>query len=258
MPETSAAVLRRRSPWLALAMSAGIAVVIISLTLLWPPGNVVLGVRGSAPSQVITGFQGPQQCSECHEAEFRDWSGTTHAQASFDPIFQTYLQRAEEPGECFSCHTTGYNAVTGQFVLAGVTCEACHGPYRPEHPGESMAIATSEELCGTCHRSTVAEWQTSRHGQIGIACVACHEVHTQEARAAASTNLLCKGCHQNQTQDSMHRDHDIAGIRCVDCHLARPADMAPSAVAGHATTAHSFAVAEGTCQRCHDAVPSSN
>lgn len=255
MPETSAAVLRRRSPWLALAMSAGIAVAIISLTLLWPSGSTVLDVQGSTPGQVAASFQGPQQCSECHNAEFRDWAGTTHAQASFDPIFQTYLQRAEEPGECFSCHTTGYNAVTGQFVLAGVTCEACHGPYRPEHPGESMAIATSEELCGACHKSTVAEWQMSRHGQIGITCVACHEVHTQKARVPASTNLLCKGCHQSQTQDSVHREHDNAGIHCVDCHLVRPEDMAPSAVAGHATTAHSFTTTEGTCQRCHDPIP---
>ena len=79
-----------------------------------------------------------------------DAERTVHTNASFDPIFQVYLQGVEEPGECFACHTMGYNAITGQFMLAGVTCEACHGPYREGHPEESMVIATSEDLCGIC------------------------------------------------------------------------------------------------------------
>ena len=140
----------------------------------------------------------------------------------FDPIFQEYMQQAEEPGECFACHTTGYNAVTGQFVMAGVTCEACHGPYRSEHPGQSMAMAKSDQLCGTCHKSTVSEWRSSRHGQAGIACVACHEMHTQKTRTDITTDALCAGCHQETTQDQVHQTHKQSNVRCVDCHLARP------------------------------------
>ncbi len=244
--------MRQQSHWLALVVSFLILVTSISLTLLWPSGSRALEQETlSGAFSVFGSYQSPQLCRECHETEFRDWSNTTHAQASFDPIFQVYLQQADEPGECFTCHTTGYNAVTGQFMLAGVTCEACHGPYRAEHPKESMVIAASEDLCGTCHPSTLVEWQSSRHGNVGVTCINCHEVHTQKTRAAASTNALCAGCHQDRTQDTTHAVHAAADILCIDCHLSRPADKIGGAVNGHAVTGHSFAVFFSTCNDCH-------
>jgi hypothetical protein len=244
--------LRQQSHWLALAVSFLILFTSISLTLLWPSGSLALEQETLANTFSIFGsYQSPLRCRECHETEFRDWSDTTHAQASFDPLFQVYLQEAEEPGECFACHTTGYNAVTGQFVLAGVTCEACHGPYRVEHPEESMVIAASEDLCGTCHASTLVEWESSRHGEVGVTCVDCHEVHTQKTRVAASTNALCANCHQARTQDATHIIHTEADVLCIDCHLVRPADKIGGAVNGHAVTGHSFQVFFSTCNDCH-------
>lgn len=244
--------MRRQSHWLALAVSFCILAITLSLTLLWPSGSLAFEDKTRDNTFSIFGnYQSPQRCRECHEAEFQAWSHTTHAQASFDPIFQVYLQQAEEPGECFACHTTGYSAITGQFVLAGVTCEACHGPYRPEHPEESMVIAASEDLCGTCHASTLGEWRLSRHGKVDVTCVDCHEVHTQKTRAAVTTNSLCAGCHQDGTQDAIHLIHGEADVLCVGCHLARPADNIGGAVNGRAVTGHSFGVFVSTCDDCH-------
>jgi len=244
--------LRRQSYWLALAVSFLISTCAISLTLLWPASSLALDEQlqgGAFP--IPSAYQSPQHCRQCHAAEFQAWSSTTHAQASFDPIFQVYLQRAEKPGECFACHTTGYNTMTGQFVLAGVTCEACHGPYRPGHPEESMTVARSEELCGTCHANTLQEWSSSRHGQVGVTCVDCHEVHTQRTRVAAATNALCAACHANHTQDATHSVHSQAGVRCIDCHLARPSNDVQAVMKGRAVTGHSFTVALSTCDDCH-------
>lgn len=252
MPKLTLPTMRYQSHWLALVISFLILASTISLTLLWPSGSLAFEAETSANTFSIFGeYQSPQRCRECHEAEFQAWSNTTHAKASFDPIFQTYLQQAEEPGECFACHTTGYSAITGQFMLAGVTCEACHGPYREEHPQESMVIATSEDLCGTCHTSTLLEWESSRHGKVGVTCVDCHEVHTQKTRATVTTNSLCAGCHHDQTQDFTHTIHSQAEVLCIDCHLARPSDDVGDAVSGHAVTAHSFAVFVSTCNDCH-------
>ena len=244
--------VRRQSHWLALVVSFLVLTTTISLTLLLPPGSLAFeeDLPGSTFS-VFGNYQSPQLCRECHEAEFQAWSNTTHANASFDPIFQAYLQQVEKPGECFACHTTGYNAITGQFMLAGVTCEACHGPFREGHPGESMVIATSEDLCGTCHPSTLLEWSSSRHGEVGVTCAGCHEVHTQKTRAAATTNSLCARCHQNQMRDATHTIHGQADVRCIDCHLTRPVDDAGGAVNGHAVTGHSFGVFVSTCNDCH-------
>jgi hypothetical protein len=258
MNRISAASLRPNSPWLALLLSASILTTTITLTVMASSGQA--GVGAPLPdaidlSSLAPGFRGPQHCAECHPSEFYDWSGTTHARASFDPIFREFLQDAQEPGECFACHATGYNAVTGQFVMAGVTCEACHGPYRDSHPGQSMQMAASQDLCGSCHKSTLAEWEASSHGQAGIACVGCHAVHTQKTHVAATADALCAGCHEQSTRDDMHMAHKEENIRCISCHLSRPADKAALAVSGHAVTGHSFAVATDVCADCHEDQP---
>lgn len=253
MAKRSGSDLRRSSGWLALVLSAAILACTVSVTLLWPgeSPSLAAGLHRHGIGALLGYYHGPHQCAECHTAEFHAWSGTTHARATFDPVFQLYLQQAEQPGECFTCHTTGYNATTGEFLTAGVTCEACHGPYRADHPGQSMRLATTPELCGACHRSTLAEWQTSPHGQAGIACVACHEVHTLQTRAAVATGVLCAGCHRQRTQSPLHQKHKAAGLSCGTCHVARPSGSAASAISGHATTGHQFVVVASTCDRCH-------
>jgi predicted CXXCH cytochrome family protein len=243
---------RENCHWLALAASLLIVTCTIAATLLWTSESRALDFTGDVTLSSPPGdYYSPYHCRECHVAEFQAWSGTSHADASFDPIFQVYLQQVAEPGECFSCHTTGYNSTTGRFVLAGVTCEACHGPYREGHPGESMTIATSEDFCGTCHTSTLGEWASSRHGGAGVTCTACHEVHTQKTRSAETTNALCTGCHQDPTQNAVHTVHGAADVRCTDCHIGRPSDDVSVAVSGKALTGHGFAVFVTTCSDCH-------
>lgn len=238
--------------WLALAGSFFILASTIALTLLWPAESQALNATNENNLFPLAGdYQSPYRCRECHATEFQAWSGTPHAKASFDPIFQTFLLREERPGECFSCHATGYDYTTGQFVLAGVTCEACHGPYRADHPEKSMTIAASKDLCGTCHTSTLAEWTSSRHGKAGITCTACHEVHTQKTRSPEHTNTLCADCHQDRIQDSTHAIHSKAGIQCIECHVARPSDNASNAMGGNAVTGHVFVVSASTCSQCH-------
>lgn len=243
---------RRRSPWLAILLTAVIGAATILLTAFLQPGTVVVaGNLLGGVGSVVGAYQGPQQCAECHPSEFHSWAGTTHAQASFDPIFQSYLQGVENQGECFTCHTTGYSAQTGRFVMAGVTCESCHGPYRDDHPGQSMEIATADDLCGTCHRSTVAEWRASNHGQAGIACVACHEVHSQKTHMQTNSDALCAGCHVRDAQDSLHQTHRSATVGCISCHVARPEFDAGAAVSGMAETGHSFDASPAVCIACH-------
>lgn len=259
MMSSSAAHRSRRgppySPWLVVAFAAILVGLSLSLTLLWPrPEAGATAATANYGVSLFGPYQSPDRCRECHPQEYQDWSGTVHAQASFDPVFRVYLETAERPNECFACHATGYDTNTGQFMLAGVSCEACHGPYRPTHPEATMAVAASETLCGACHTSTVAEWESSRHGQVGVSCGACHEVHSQKTRAAVATNALCARCHKEHTSDTLHSDHLGQGVLCVDCHLSRPVSDVSSAVSGHAITGHAFVAASPTCNRCHESL----
>lgn len=234
---------------MAFAVSFAIVAATLALTWLWPGASPALSDSDPAPTFSLLGnYQSPQLCRECHADEFEAWSNTTHANALFDPVFRTYLQQVEQPGECLACHTTGYDTASGQFVLAGVTCEACHGPYRPQHPEQSMAIATSPTFCGDCHTYTLAEWETSRHGGAGVTCIDCHEVHSQQTRASMTTDALCATCHQTEVQDAAHQAHAEANIPCIECHLDRPDDIP---VNGHRVTGHSFTATQQNCDNCH-------
>lgn len=117
---------------------------------LWTIAMVVLGVVmliALRPFQHprSMSYLGPQACQECHPEQFASWSKTRMAQ-SFDALRPGTFTKAKEIAgldpdadytddpSCLPCHTTGYGLVGG-FVsaaqtpnMAGVTCEACHGP----------------------------------------------------------------------------------------------------------------------------------
>ena len=90
-------------------------------------------------------YVGPGECTKCHEKQAETWKRTSMAQ-TFEVLRPG--QKVEEkkmvgldPGldytrdeDCLPCHTTGYGLVGGfrsiedTPEMAGVTCEACHGP----------------------------------------------------------------------------------------------------------------------------------
>ena len=114
----------------------------------------------SAPvvrSEVYGDFRGWKACAECH-AELTDgWLHTKHAGA------YEVLKKSDQHHlpVCIRCHVVGYD-VFGGFIdeeltpeLAGVQCEACHGPGRlhakdPDTPG-AIQSAPGEGVCRNCH-----------------------------------------------------------------------------------------------------------
>jgi len=231
-----------------LAASLFIAISTVSMTLLWATDGRAIGEISLFPG----GYASPQSCRECHEEKYQDWSNASHARACKGAQFQAFVQTVPEPGECYVCHATGYDHATGQFALSGVTCEVCHGPYQAEHPDTHMLVVAPQELCGTCHTNTWAEWASSQHGKVGVTCTDCHEVHAQQMYYSADyINAPCVGCH-DQPQNVEHNAHlGKANISCVDCHLVRPDDATRAAEKGQVATGHSFVVFVSTCDDCH-------
>lgn len=73
-------------------------------------------------------FIGSKNCSACHFDQFLIWRKDKHAKA-FDILPAKYKNDAS----CLKCHTTGYGepggyAKAADTHLAGISCEACHGP----------------------------------------------------------------------------------------------------------------------------------
>ncbi len=113
---------------------------------------VVLGVGALAANAAPT-YIGAEKCKMCHKIQYDSWSQTKHAKATADaqnstsPKFET---------ACLSCHATNKDA-----ALAGVQCEACHGPgseYKTISVMKDLAkakaaglIIPTQATCDGCH-----------------------------------------------------------------------------------------------------------
>ena len=104
-----------------------------------------LGLLCAATVFADGSYVGSSKCRACHLQQFKSWQQTKMAQAyeqlkagkSADAKKKAKLDPAKDytrEAECLACHTTGHGRPGGfrdiQTTpdLAGVGCEACHGP----------------------------------------------------------------------------------------------------------------------------------
>jgi len=186
----------------------------------------------------LTGkFAGSERCGLCHVNKHTNWSNTLHADA---------LDTLEEIGQdenpvCVACHTVGFGE-SGGFVdrattndLAGVGCEACHGPARDhvenvEDKALRPTVDISASLCGRCHTGVhhpnFEEWQESKHAAV--------TEHVAEEMLAGESSYVqtCGLCHSGDVfhevvlEDETVADdafvgltaEDLNPITCAICH----------------------------------------
>ncbi len=236
----------KQRSWLVFSVVFSICAITGALLAVTRP---VAASPAAEPAMQATGYAGSQSCAKCHENIHTAWQGTRHALAFSAPIFQRDWTQLGSQVSCLECHTTGYNGDTGAYAEAGVTCEACHGPFQPNHPDAPMPITPNADLCGTCHKTTTDEWRASVHGQQGIQCEACHNPHSQTPKAATVTEL-CTTCHQDRGSSFTHSTHANAGLECSNCHMfTSPRTTDP--IEGLVPTGHTFTVGSDACIACH-------
>jgi len=106
-----------------------------------------LAARGAdaepAPPEGQT-YIGAKRCASCHFEAFLSWKQTAHAKA-----FEVLTPKYQKDEKCLKCHTTALGEPTGYkdgvMVLAGVTCETCHGP-GSKHEEVSQPFTTVKNL----------------------------------------------------------------------------------------------------------------
>lgn len=237
--------------WWAILPTLAILTVVLALTATAPGVNAAPVVR-AAPSSTLR-FQAQEPlCQSCHAAEYEVWKTTTHANATLDPVFQEELAKAHNQDACLACHTTGFDSGSGEFMAEGVTCEACHGPYKEGHPaGETMQLPMESETCRMCHSAAFGQWDTSKHAEANVDCFDCHLAHSQGLRLG-TVEAQCAACHTDETTRLAHARHNITGIDCGSCHMAKQThETAAATGTTMAMSNHTFAVASDVCARCH-------
>ncbi len=194
-------------------------------------------------------YAGSSACEKCHTDIHTQWVTTRHANAFSTPIFQKDWGDQKQEASCLACHTTGYNPETHTYAEAGVTCEACHGPFQTDHPAKAMPVTPNASLCGSCHKTTTDEWHASKHAVANIQCPSCHNPHSQTPLAATVTDL-CTNCHKDRGTSFTHSTHASAGLECSNCHMYT-APRTNDPIGGLAPTGHTFSVGSDACIGCH-------
>jgi predicted CXXCH cytochrome family protein len=238
--------IQKHRIWLVFGIVFSLCAIIGALLAITRP---VTAAPAAEPAYQVPGYAGSQSCAQCHQNIHSEWQGTRHAQAFSAPIFQRDWSELGSQVSCLECHTTGFDAQTGKYAEAGVTCEACHGAFQPNHPDAPMPITPNAYLCGICHKTTTDEWRVSVHGQEGIQCQSCHDPHSQNPKADSVTTL-CTTCHQDRGSSFTHSTHANAGLECSNCHMfTSPRTTDP--IQGLVPTGHTFTVGSDACIACH-------
>jgi hypothetical protein len=225
------------------AMMAGLLVGLLSMSL-------VISAAWAAPAFSSHSQNAEyQDCQSCHPNVADLWAVSSHAHAYDNPIFSERWKALGEPGECLLCHTTGYQATTGEYKDASVSCEACHGAPLENHPPAAMPVHNDAQYCGTCHTVTLGEWRLTGHAAANVGCKDCHNPHSQKPRFENSDEM-CINCHKDDLGEHQNDTHIQKGIRCIECHaLVIPPEVPPAD--GLAPTGHSFTITPATCVACH-------
>jgi hypothetical protein len=145
---------------------------------------VSINLAYSGTSMAQRTYVGPGGCSSCHKVATTSWEMSVHAKA-FESLKPGVKKREKLMGKldpakdytkdktCLKCHSTGYQEIGGfkdiasTPEMAGIGCEACHGPgseYRVLHDKKKAGFTKQEAkaageiygsedpaVCNGCH-----------------------------------------------------------------------------------------------------------
>ncbi len=145
---------------------------------------------GPDPAKVV----GPEKCAECHKAEVEAWKDTHH----FDTVNTMHrsdraqgiaeklgLKAIKRDSPCLECHYTQQMKGGQADVIAGVSCESCHGAARDwlDVHNDFGGKGATQEAESPEHRKRRIEQSIAKGMHrpdqpyaLVVQCFACHNV----------------------------------------------------------------------------------
>ena len=195
-------------------------------------------------------FTEPGVCAGCHARQFEEWTGSVHALAFQDPIYQGELNKGfkavghDVTRQCEGCHSPA-GMVTGEIkgpglkglsplALAGVSCDICHSVsgtthlQTPTHEPENGSIVLAPGVDRAEGYALIKRAPFKPTDGCGNGFHECAEspLHLRSE--------LCAGCHQVYHYEDhfpleatynewKHGPYAQKGIQCQDCHMVETA-----------------------------------
>lgn len=187
-----------------------------------------------------------QKCIGCHTTgydtatgEFKDFGvtceachgpGSEHATTAD----KTKIVKSTEGVVCGQCHTRGKDAAgTGYPVGYNAGDETLPASWTPIAAGDKHLWPDGSS---SGHHQQYIDWLQSRHSEVGITCVSCHDPHGPGAaghQTKTSHKDACKACHSDKYDLAAHQPSMAAAFEadpeaswCVKCHMPKIAKSA--------------------------------
>jgi len=191
-------------------------------------------------------FTDPSVCAGCHPDKFKEWTGSVHALAFQDPIYQGELNKGfkavghDVTRQCEGCHSPA-GMVTGEIkgpgitglspmAMAGVSCDICHSIsgttqwQTPSHEPENGSFIMTPGVDTRDGTQLTKRGPLAPYEGCGMGFHECIE-----SPLHLSTDL-CASCHQVYHYEShfpieatyvewKHGPYAQKGIMCQDCHM---------------------------------------
>jgi hypothetical protein len=171
-----------------------IVLVFLAATVALAADEPALGPTPNDPAKVV----GADACAKCHQAEVQQWMRTPHF-ATFDSLHRKPetkqiadrldLKSIKRNDMCVRCHYTEQTEEGRARVVAGVSCESCHGAaadwiaMHNDYGGANIAkAAESPDHRQKRLENSVAHGMNNPHNVYLIAkqCYNCHTVPNEQ------------------------------------------------------------------------------
>ncbi|MBY6188558.1 DmsE family decaheme c-type cytochrome [Marinobacter hydrocarbonoclasticus] len=224
--------------------------------------NLIATLLGSAV--LALGLSAPAAANSWGDMDPQEY------EAVLDKKFAEGNYSKQGADNCLMCHRRSekvmalFDGVHGRAdqsksPMAGLQCEACHGPMGSHNRGGKEPMITfggdaplsaekQNSVCLSCHQGEERmAWHSSVHNLEEVACSSCHQVHVaQDPILDRQTEVdTCTSCHTRQKADMNKRSsHPMkwADMTCSDCHNPH-GSMSEAALTS--TTVND------TCYECH-------
>jgi DmsE family decaheme c-type cytochrome len=170
----------------------------------------MMALPGAASDKRLESLARDAKCTNCHD------------EMEAKPILSIYQTRHGVKADgrtpaCQNCHGDS-------LAHANTPKSAQRFPLTDLPFGKTLPAAPQNEACLTCHQSNTARhWLGSQHERQGLACIACHTLHTPRdpSMTRSSQAKACFSCHQTErAQIHMPSAHPLGNgkLVCTDCH----------------------------------------
>ncbi len=154
---------------------------------------------------------------------------------------------------CLECHSTAYTPWSqSNHGANNITCLVCHklSPGTGQHPTLKYTVEDESITCVVCHTNVAGtnvagQVEASKHGEVGMKCITCHEPHSQSSILASGSKIVCDNCHKNEMKEAESSTHHAAGLNCINCHMGEE-------------RSHTLKIGPETCGGCHEDIHAAN